>query len=65
MWDDLTGGANCRFFAKDLKKHSEVYATVMNKLWYYINHVQGIYIRSAKQDDNYGASNIILPCPGS
>jgi hypothetical protein len=22
-------------------------------------------IRSAKQDDNYGASNIILPCPGS
>ena len=23
------------------------------------------HIRSAKQDDNYGASNIILPCPGS
>ncbi len=23
------------------------------------------YIRSAKQDDIYGASNIILPCPGS
>jgi hypothetical protein len=23
------------------------------------------YIRSAKQDDNYGASNIILPCPSS
>ncbi len=22
-------------------------------------------IRSEKQDDNYGASNIILPCPGS
>jgi hypothetical protein len=22
-------------------------------------------IRSAKQDDNYGASNIALPCPGS
>ena len=22
-------------------------------------------IRSAKQDDNYGASNIILPCPSS
>jgi hypothetical protein len=22
-------------------------------------------IRSAKQDDDYGASNIILPCPGS
>ncbi len=22
-------------------------------------------IRSAKQDDNYGASNIVLPCPGS
>ncbi len=22
-------------------------------------------IRSAKRDDNYGASNIILPCPGS
>ncbi len=23
------------------------------------------YIRSAKQDDIYGASNIVLPCPGS
>jgi hypothetical protein len=22
-------------------------------------------IRSVKQDDNYGASNIVLPCPGS
>jgi hypothetical protein len=22
-------------------------------------------IRSAKQDDDYGASNIVLPCPGS
>jgi hypothetical protein len=22
-------------------------------------------IRSAKRDDNYGASNIVLPCPGS
>ncbi len=25
----------------------------------------GNTIRSAKQDYNYGASNIILPCPGS
>jgi hypothetical protein len=24
-----------------------------------------MYIRSAKQDDIYGASNIVLPCPGS
>jgi hypothetical protein len=23
------------------------------------------HIRSAKQDDNYGASNIVLPCSGS
>jgi hypothetical protein len=23
------------------------------------------FIRRAKQDDNYGASNIVLPCPGS
>ncbi len=23
------------------------------------------HIRSAKQDDNYGSSNIVLPCPGS
>jgi hypothetical protein len=23
------------------------------------------YIRSAKQDDKYGASNIVLPYPGS
>jgi hypothetical protein len=22
-------------------------------------------IRSAKRDNNYGASNIVLPCPGS
>jgi hypothetical protein len=27
--------------------------------------VLGACIRSAKQDDTYGASNIILPCPGS
>ncbi len=25
----------------------------------------GAAIRSAKQDDIYGASNIVLPCPGS
>jgi hypothetical protein len=25
----------------------------------------GGFIRSAKQDDNYGASNIVLPCPSS
>ncbi len=28
-------------------------------------HLSGQYIRSAKRDDNYGASNILLPCPGS
>jgi hypothetical protein len=28
-----------------------------------INQIQNI--RSAKQDDIYGASNIVLPCPGS
>jgi hypothetical protein len=27
--------------------------------------ILGFIIRSAKQDDNYGASNIVLPCPGS
>ncbi len=27
--------------------------------------VEDIDIRSAKQDDNYGASNIVLPCPRS
>ncbi len=26
---------------------------------------KGLDIRSAKRDDNYGASNIVLPCPGS
>ncbi len=30
--------------------------------WYYSLSYN---IRSAKQDNNYGASNIILPCPGS
>jgi hypothetical protein len=29
------------------------------------NTILSPLIRSAKQDDNYGASNIILPCPGS
>ncbi len=29
------------------------------------NTMPQLYIRSAKQDDNYGASNIVLPCPGS
>ncbi len=24
----------------------------------------GVHIRSAKQDDIYGASNTVLPCPG-
>ena len=26
---------------------------------------KGVNIRSVKQDDIYGASNIVLPCPGS
>jgi hypothetical protein len=30
----------------------------------YISSLFLKYIRSAKQDDNYEASNIILPCPG-
>ncbi len=29
------------------------------------SHVCFHSIRSAKQDDNYGAYNIVLPCPGS
>jgi hypothetical protein len=28
-----------------------------------VGPIDGVLIRSAKQDDNYGASNIILPCP--
>jgi hypothetical protein len=30
-----------------------------------LGDVGEVDIRSAKQDDNYGASNIVLPCPGS
>jgi hypothetical protein len=30
---------------------------------FYSGYAKGI--RSAKQDDIYGASNIVLPCPGS
>jgi hypothetical protein len=30
-----------------------------------IGTLVGLLIRSAKRDDNYGASNIVLPCPGS
>jgi hypothetical protein len=30
-----------------------------------INDLPSEFIRSAKQDDNYGASNIVLPCPSS
>jgi hypothetical protein len=29
------------------------------------NAIEAFSIRSAKQDDDYGASNIVLPCPGS
>jgi hypothetical protein len=31
----------------------------------WIYKAKGGNIRSAKQDDIYGASNIVLPCPGS
>jgi hypothetical protein len=41
-------------------KYSLKYRTVVGMLSYLQNT-----IRSAKQDDNYGASNIVLPCPGS
>ncbi len=30
-----------------------------------VEDLKDIHIRSAKQEDNYGASNIVLPCPGS
>jgi hypothetical protein len=30
-----------------------------------VKSVKIVLIRSAKQDDNYGASNIVLPCPSS
>ncbi len=30
-----------------------------------VNYYMDYLIRSAKQDDNYGASNIVLPCPSS
>jgi hypothetical protein len=43
LWGNLTGGAKSHFFAKDLEKNSEICATVMNKLQYYIHHVQDIY----------------------
>jgi hypothetical protein len=33
-------------------------------IWSVLQKQDGI-IRSAKQDDIYGASNIVLPCPGS
>ncbi len=35
----------------------------LNAPWWL--QVAWVCIRSAKQDDNYGASNIILPCPSS
>jgi hypothetical protein len=41
--------------------------TTQKLLWTY-NTIQLAWykhIRSAKQDDKYGASNIVLPCPGS
>jgi hypothetical protein len=36
-----------------------------DQLHQHVKKTYGANIRSAKQDDNYGASNIILPCPGS
>ncbi len=41
--ESFYGGANSHFFAVDLEKNSEMYATVMDELWYYINCVKGIY----------------------
>jgi hypothetical protein len=31
----------------------------------FIDGAHMVLIRSGKQDDFYGASNIVLPCPGS
>ncbi len=38
---------------------------ILDNGWAYFDDVKTTLIRSAKQDDNYGASSIILPCPGS
>jgi hypothetical protein len=57
------------FFSSYNKKHSQLKKRVTN------DHAKGdgeeffssshAAIRSAKQDDIYGASNIVLSCPGS
>jgi hypothetical protein len=47
--------------ADDLKK----YSTHSLRVWACVLLDEVGIIRSAKQDDNYGASNIVLPCPGS
>ena len=39
MWDELTGGGDSCFFAKDLEKHPMIYNYVMMQLKDYITYV--------------------------
>jgi hypothetical protein len=43
MWDELTGGGDSCFFAKDLEKHPMIYDYVMTELRDYITYVEQIY----------------------
>ncbi len=60
MRDSSSEDAVAQKTTNDMDKHIGVFIVKWNDS---PNH--WMVIRSAKQDDNYGASNIILPCPGS
>jgi hypothetical protein len=45
LWDELTGGGDSHFFAKDLEKHPVIYDYVIMELQDYITYVQQIYLK--------------------
>jgi hypothetical protein len=67
LWENLTGGANSCFFAKDLEnKNPQIYATVMKELRCYIDHVQDMYsaLTHVRGGAIMSAPNALVQCEG-
>jgi hypothetical protein len=72
FWSDFIDYVKCKLPVWDVTKVNKVIGikTTLHKftdvkgLPVYLPCILYHFIRSAKQDDIYGASNIILPCPG-
>ncbi len=66
VWDQLESYMICMLLACRLKIIlSSNLKLIISFLVLPLVFLSSFNIRSAKQDDNYGASNIVLPCPGS